>query len=466
MSPPPIKAIGKKPLLVTADSNPSQPIKKLTPSCAYCRAKKIKCDTREPCNNCIAKGLEAECRKDERVPRGRKRSRQDKVSVQSEIAQLKSRLQDLQGLLPGLPSPTPGEASSSSQPVAEKHVSKKSRHDTAEWTRATTSSAPSSPLASRQARDADEASRTVEQWASTDQTSDADDNQGLGTSDLWRTDTTNPYWADSTNISMRVSINREASEHLPDTAIVDELVDLFFHRCNPLCGSIVYEPRFRRLAVRSCRKSGSTEHIMTSPLYIVSLHTRIEDREVVKDLLLTMFFAPSLSRILRAGQSCSCSSRLPSTSTRTSPMSPQKPFISSIGFDVSMERHGPIEFTITRDDAWHCKPVSASPARPLFKQPVSWSFELENPTPTFVSCYASPSARLKHWATIEWAVLLWQTKRCQKLGVERRPSSASGHSSVSEIGVLRYAMEPMRSSLNNPLLVPHSTCPTTTSSRE
>lgn len=56
------------------DDEPIDP-RKLTPSCSRCRAKKLKCDTLQPCSNCIAKGLEAECKKDQRIPRGKKRSR-------------------------------------------------------------------------------------------------------------------------------------------------------------------------------------------------------------------------------------------------------------------------------------------------------------------------------------------------------------------------------------------------------
>lgn len=49
--------------------------RKLTPSCSRCRVKKLRCDTQQPCSNCITKGLENECRKDQRIPRGRKRLR-------------------------------------------------------------------------------------------------------------------------------------------------------------------------------------------------------------------------------------------------------------------------------------------------------------------------------------------------------------------------------------------------------
>lgn len=59
----------------TAIADASVDPRKLTPSCSRCRAKKLKCDTQQPCSNCIAKGLEAECRKDQRIPRGRKRPR-------------------------------------------------------------------------------------------------------------------------------------------------------------------------------------------------------------------------------------------------------------------------------------------------------------------------------------------------------------------------------------------------------
>ncbi|KDN40250.1 hypothetical protein K437DRAFT_191045 [Tilletiaria anomala UBC 951] len=50
---------------------------KLTPSCARCRAKKLKCDQQVPCSNCIVKKLEHECHKEERAPRQPKKRKGD-----------------------------------------------------------------------------------------------------------------------------------------------------------------------------------------------------------------------------------------------------------------------------------------------------------------------------------------------------------------------------------------------------
>ncbi|KDN53606.1 hypothetical protein K437DRAFT_265660 [Tilletiaria anomala UBC 951] len=48
---------------------PPLPINRLTPSCSRCRIKKLRCDRKQPCGHCIARGLEAGCHKDERLQR-------------------------------------------------------------------------------------------------------------------------------------------------------------------------------------------------------------------------------------------------------------------------------------------------------------------------------------------------------------------------------------------------------------
>ncbi|PWN41164.1 hypothetical protein IE81DRAFT_187028 [Ceraceosorus guamensis] len=66
-------------------------------SCSRCRQKKLRCDFQTPCSNCIGKGLESECHKDVRIPRGRKRPKaESQLTDEEEIVKLRKRLAELE----------------------------------------------------------------------------------------------------------------------------------------------------------------------------------------------------------------------------------------------------------------------------------------------------------------------------------------------------------------------------------
>ncbi|CAO1614967.1 unnamed protein product [Parajaminaea phylloscopi] len=250
--------------------------RKLTPSCSRCRAKKLKCDTQQPCSNCIAKGLESECRKDQRVPRGRKRPRPDKVTAQEEMAHLRKRLQELEDQFPDGPSPpdSADDTREGSVPATTAFFESKSKRASVS---SRTEGAPAQDVAA-----------SLKGWIGPYEVAGSSTNidwpgttrivesyrKKLGTLDLdhgheaWMLDVVHPHWADPVNFQGRVELSRQARTMLPSTIIIEELIDTFFYRCNHLLGNIILEPRFRRLAAVSYKSNLTTEEILTSPLYI------------------------------------------------------------------------------------------------------------------------------------------------------------------------------------------------------
>ncbi|PWN19280.1 hypothetical protein BCV69DRAFT_300599 [Microstroma glucosiphilum] len=253
-------------------------LKKLTPSCSRCRAKKLKCDTRQPCSNCIARHLDAECRKDERIPRGRKRVKLDAVSVQEEMRQLRQRMDELGELLPHL-SPGPSSPTVPANGTHSKHQRPKLKHASSSM-QTSYHESPSSSSADEldhapYPRDTDQSVRALEKWADGEgpSTSSKDISTSAALvskvrSELWRNDSVNPYWADPVNFQARIELSREAFALLPEPEVIEELVDVYFVRCNHLCGGILSETRFRRLAVIGRKSNLTTEEILISPAYI------------------------------------------------------------------------------------------------------------------------------------------------------------------------------------------------------
>ncbi|CAO1636362.1 unnamed protein product [Jaminaea pallidilutea] len=261
---------GASPAMIEGEEDP----KKLTPSCSRCRLKKLKCDTEQPCSNCIAKGLEHECKKDQRVPRGKKRSKPDRAMVQEEMTQLQRRMEHLQRMLPKLASGSPGSSPSDSTttpatPLDAPRPSKQPKRTNSSFD-ASRSSDPLRPWIGPY--DAGDSSKREIDWrlsgGMVDSETKAAATQKQPAVETWMIDVVHSHWADPANFQARVDLSREAKTLMPSTIIIEELIDTFFLSCNHLVGGIIFEPRFRRLSAVSYKSNLSTEEILTSPLYI------------------------------------------------------------------------------------------------------------------------------------------------------------------------------------------------------
>jgi hypothetical protein len=194
------------------------------------------------------------------------------------MKQLRQRMDELGEMLPHL---SPG----SSSPVVTTNgaYSKSQRPKLNHASSSMHTAYPASPSSSSadeldqvsSSRDADQSARALEKWADGEGPSssnkDASTSAALVSkvrSELWRNDSVNPYWADPANFQARIELSREAFALLPEPEVIEDLVDVYFLRCNHLCGCILSETRFRRLAVIGRKSNLTTEEILISPAYI------------------------------------------------------------------------------------------------------------------------------------------------------------------------------------------------------
>lgn len=250
-------------------------IHRFTPSCSRCRQKKLKCDTNLPCNQCIAKGVHNDCRKDSRIPRGRKRPKISATSSSGpdeEIAALRRRVKELEDMMARQnrrsSSPRPA-SSSSSQRLSDKRSIPS--HMLGTSSRGSQTSAPSdldyshsrnnaSPTAASFDSDDDQlpgetetSLTTLEKLAASDPRvtepghgkAMAKQINNVSNSQI-PPDAPNAYFAPPTALNERIEILTLAKRIIPSKFIADTLIHTFNVRCHSWVGRIVHMPSFQR----------------------------------------------------------------------------------------------------------------------------------------------------------------------------------------------------------------------------
>lgn len=194
------------------------------------------------------------------------------------MKQLKQRMDELGELLPHL-SPGPSSPTVAANGALPKYQRPRLIHASSSMQTSYRGSSPSSSADELDfapaSLNADQSALALEKWADGEgpSTSSKDVSTSAALvskvrSELWRNDSVNPYWADPANFQARIELSREAFALLPDPEVIEELVDVYFVRCNHLCGCILSETRFRRLAVIGRKSNLTTEEILISPAYI------------------------------------------------------------------------------------------------------------------------------------------------------------------------------------------------------
>ncbi|SPO23186.1 uncharacterized protein UTRI_01864 [Ustilago trichophora] len=247
-------------------------IHRFTPSCSRCRQKKLKCDTNLPCNQCIAKGVHDECRKDSRVPRGRKRPKlatNSSDKSEDEIASLRKRVKELEDKLARQSERvTPSQPPS---PSASQHYSDKrsvSSRKLGTSSRGSQTTVPSevgvsnsrdhySPTAASFDSDDEEPGETEHSLVTLEKLAASDPRVGepghgksmhkqinnVLPTQIPR-DGPNAYFAAPDALNERIEILMLAKRIVPEKSIVDTLLHTFNIRCHSLVGRIVHMPSF------------------------------------------------------------------------------------------------------------------------------------------------------------------------------------------------------------------------------
>ncbi|PWZ00570.1 hypothetical protein BCV70DRAFT_149227, partial [Testicularia cyperi] len=305
-------------------------IQRFTPSCCRCRQKKLKCDTNLPCNQCIAKGVDDECRKDPRVPRGRKRPKPDTItgpsinsthnesssrsnrsngsaSAEDEIAALKRRVKELEALVSrsaraprSSRSPPPSGAATGSARISfssSKQSETASSHDLGTSSRGSQTTGPSeagrsgshgrlSPTSlsvdtdNEDDEDAvdetEETLKTLERLAASDPRVGEPGHGRSNTKQInivrplqIAPDGPNAYYSGPSTLQERIDMLITAKRLMPDKLVLDGLVYAFNIRCHSLVGRIIHMPTFQRDT--DFFASASIEDIITSPLNMYDL---------------------------------------------------------------------------------------------------------------------------------------------------------------------------------------------------
>ncbi|EPQ28721.1 uncharacterized protein PFL1_03525 [Pseudozyma flocculosa PF-1] len=274
-----------------ADLDPEQQqqitnAKKYTPSCARCRQKKLRCDTKLPCNQCTAKGLQNECRKDQRIPRGRKRPRTEASSTTTqqqqlhdhhsrdqqqsdEVSALKRRIQELEKLVGSQGSPSTSRSDQSAQPSQPRNPQppspSTSQHNTTSgassiWPSGNSRSGhhpsrPTSPFTDIEdpPGEAESAVSILEKLAASDPRIGEPGHGAASAKKINDPRTTqisqdeaNPYYGRSVAVAERIEILEQAKQILPEPIVIDELIYAFNLRCHHLVGHVIFMPAFRR----------------------------------------------------------------------------------------------------------------------------------------------------------------------------------------------------------------------------
>ena len=272
-------------------------IHRFTPSCSRCRQKKLKCDTNLPCNQCIAKGVHDDCRKDSRIPRGRKRPKLPDTSSdkpEDEIASLRKRVKELEQRLSsqmqrGTPSQPPspssshlpsdkpsfssrklGTSSRGSQTTAPSDIGASNSRDRYSPTAASFDSDDEPP------GETETSLVTLEKLAASDpRVSEPGHGKAMSKqiNNVLRTqiprDSPNAYYAAPAALHERIEILMLAKRIVPEKYIVDTLLHTFNVRCHSLGGRIIHMPSFQKDI--DFFMEASIEELLTSPLEMYDL---------------------------------------------------------------------------------------------------------------------------------------------------------------------------------------------------
>ncbi|TKY87086.1 hypothetical protein EX895_003763 [Sporisorium graminicola] len=277
-------------------------IHRFTPSCSRCRQKKLKCDTNLPCNQCIAKGVHDECRKDSRVPRGRKRPKLVATSSseksEDEVALLRKRVKELEQMVvrqsaAGSPSQPPLSPCSTSLRRSDKRTL--SSHQLGTSSRGSQTTGPSefshshsrdrySPTVHSFDSDEEEPGETeaslvtLEKLAASDprvsepghgKAMNKQINNVLPSSSTIPRKASNAYFAAPAAFNERIELLMHAKRIIPDKHIVDTLLHTFNLRCHNLVGRIMHMPSVQKDV--DFFAQATVEELLTSPLDMYDL---------------------------------------------------------------------------------------------------------------------------------------------------------------------------------------------------
>lgn len=272
-------------------------IHRFTPSCSRCRQKKLKCDTNLPCNQCIAKGIHDQCRKDPRIPRGRKRPKlvsDSSDKPQDEIASLRKRVKQLEEIMARhnrrsspwqppspsashLPSDKPstlsrklGTSSRGSHTTGPSEIGGSASRD------AYSPSGPSTESDDDEPGETENSLATLEKLAASDPRISEPGHGKAATKQINNVlptqiarDGPNTYYTQPALMHERVEVLMLAKRLIPDKHIVDTLIHTFNMRCHNLVGRIVHMPSFRSDV--DYFNNATVEELLTSPLSMYHL---------------------------------------------------------------------------------------------------------------------------------------------------------------------------------------------------
>lgn len=270
---------------------------RFTPSCSRCRQKKLKCDTNLPCNQCIAKGIHDECRKDPRIPRGRKRPKLASDSSdkpEDEIASLRKRVKELEDIIARkgrqsshsqLPSPSASFLPSDKPSNSSRKLGTRSRGshttDPSEVGGSASRDAYSPPGPSTESNDEQPGETknslvTLEKLAASHPRvsepgrgkADSKQINNLLPSQIAH-DSLNTYYPQPALLHERIEIIMLAKRLVPDKDVVDALIHIFNLRCHNLVGRIIHMTSFRRDI--DYFNDATIEELLTSPLDMYDL---------------------------------------------------------------------------------------------------------------------------------------------------------------------------------------------------
>lgn len=253
---------------------------KLTPSCARCRSKKLKCRYADKgatsCNICLERGIGNECHRDVRMTRGRRirlsetessnatadvvtftPEQQGDVQMtnrRAEIALLRRKLWELESL-----------ERESSKPITPS-PSDRNTHSTSSLDGQSGSSS-SHPAVNRYTQRQDEdVAHILEDFAA--HGARVTHSVPLASTSTLPRDIAQNKWQKVASLDERLELLRAAKQcrFASDEVIVRELVSVYLYRVNHLVGHVIYSPGYRR-AIEAFL-SMSIEEIVMSKIFI------------------------------------------------------------------------------------------------------------------------------------------------------------------------------------------------------
>ncbi|KAJ9478249.1 C6 transcription factor [Pseudozyma hubeiensis] len=269
-------------------------IQRFTPSCSRCRQKKLKCDTNLPCNQCIAKGVHDDCRKDSRVPRGRKRPKPTPTSTsfdrpEDEVASLRKRVKQLEQMIasntaPSAASEPRSPCASSHRPSNKQALSSRQLGTSSRGSQTSVPSeigysnsrerhslgSPSLDSEDEEVAEMETSLTTLERLAASDpRVSEPGHGRAMhkhinsiSSSRLPRR-VSSSYFAAPAAFNERIEMIMLAKRLLPAKKLVDTLIHTFNLRCHNLVGRIIHMPSFQKSV--DFFTHATVEELLTSP---------------------------------------------------------------------------------------------------------------------------------------------------------------------------------------------------------